>query len=319
MAAPSPLILICDHLGEGLSELLGPMSSVGYRIEHSNRFSTTLDRLARGPRPNVVVVDPLARGGSAELEEITRLTGPDEVPILLISDPASPLRAVHAARSLGNGPWDIVHRDAPIEEILLRIDRLGVLAEGKAELEEMRFRAVHDDRTELLRPVPFITRLREHFSAAQRHRLDMALVLADLDRFGRVNKEFDHTIGDKVIESVGRVIRQNLREEDVGGRLGGDEFGIVLPYTRRVDAARVVHRIRDEIRRLTGPIDTSGRELHVSASIGFETFDGNDLESVEELRRHAEVALRSAKEMGGHRAVYFRSLGGPVRAETAGE
>ena len=170
MAAPSPLILICDHLGEGLSELLGPMSSVGYRIEHSNRFSTTLDRLARGPRPNVVVVDPLARGGSAELEEITRLTGPDEVPILLISDPASPLRAVHAARSLGNGPWDIVHRDAPIEEILLRIDRLGVLAEGKAELEEMRFRAVHDDRTELLRPVPFITRLREHFSAPQRHR-----------------------------------------------------------------------------------------------------------------------------------------------------
>ena len=89
--------------------------------------------------------------------------------------------------------------------------------------------------------------------------------------------------------------------------------------TARVDAARVVHRIRDEIRRLTGPIDTSGRELHVSASIGFETFDGNDLESVEELRRHAEVALRSAKEMGGHRAVYFRSLGGPVRAETAGE
>ena len=150
----------------------------------------------------------------------------------------------------------------------------------------------------------------------------MALVLMDLDRFGRVNKDFDHTVGDSIIDRVGRVVRENLRAEDVGGRLGGDEFAIVLPYTQRVDAARVVHRLRDQVQALTGPVDGFGGEVWVSASIGFETFDGRDLESVETLRRHGEVALRFAKEHGGNRAVYYRQIAvseDEPRAEAAGE
>jgi GGDEF domain-containing protein len=65
----------------------------------------------------------------------------------------------------------------------------------------------------------------------------MALVLVDLDAFGRVNKDFDHTVGDRLIERVGAAIRSALRAEDVAGRLGGDEFGAILPYTGRIDAA----------------------------------------------------------------------------------
>lgn len=313
----SPLLLVCDHRGEGLAEALRPLGSVGFRLEESDRLARTRERLAHGPAPDVVVLDPLSRGGTAELEELARLLGPDGLPVLLVADPDEPVHAVLAARALGDGPWDVVYRDAPLEEVLLRVDRLRRQAEGRAELEEMRYQAVHDDRTELLRPIPFGNRLREHFSAAHRHRLGLALVLVDLDRFGRVNKDFDHTVGDQVIDRVGRVIRENLRAEDVGGRLGGDEFGIVLPYTRRVDAARVVHRLRDQIRGLTGPVDGSGREVWISASLGFETFDGADLDSVEELRRHAELALRAAKEMGGHRAVYFRSLADALEPRAA--
>ncbi len=63
-----------------------------------------------------------------------------------------------------------------------------------------------------------------------------------------------------------------------------------------------------QVRELTGPIDDSGREVEVSASLGFDTFDGSDLESVETLRRRAEKALRRAKDMGGDRALYFRNL-----------
>lgn len=133
-------------------------------------------------------------------------------------------------------------------------------------------------------------------------------MIADLDRFGQFNKRYDHTVGDRVLSRVGAAIRSALRAEDVAGRLGGDEFGCILPYTQKVDAARVVQRLRERIRAASGRI--GGADVEVSASLGFETFDGRDLASVESLRAHAEVALREAKQRGGDRALYYRLLGG---------
>jgi len=243
-----------------------------------------------------------------ELEVIERARRERCLPLLLIAEPGDPQTAIRAAQALDAGPWDLVHRDAPLEEFVMRIDRLSDQRSGLAELDDLRYHADHDDRTGLLRPRPFQARLREHFSAAHRHRFDLALVLIDLDEFGVINKNFDHVVGDLVISRVGMVVRSSLRAEDVGGRLGGDEFAVVLPYTRKVDAARVVNRMRDEIQGLTGPAEGVRGEVRVSASLGFETFDGTDLESVEELRRHAEVALRHAKALGGNRGIFFRSL-----------
>ncbi len=309
------LILLCDHRGEGLAAVLQPLVAIGYRVEVVQSVRESQERLAE-ICPDLIVLDPLARGGSIELSRILEMLVAPEPPILLVADPANPLPAVLSSRGLARSARDVVHRDAPFEEFLMRVERLRQIGEGARELDEMRYRAAHDERTELLRPATFQARLQEHFSAAQRHRLDLALVLLDLDNFGSINKAFDHTVGDAVIERVGTVIRDVLRTEDVGGRIGGDEFAVVLPYTRRIDAARVVQRLRDAIRDLSGPIDSSdGRrsDVTISASLGFETFDGTDLESVDTLRRRAECALRAAKDRGGACAVYFRS----IEAETS--
>ncbi len=304
------LILVCDHRGEGLAETLRPLSSMGHELEIVTSVRDSRERLAAAC-PDLVIFDPLAGGGSIELSQIQEILPAPAPPILLVADPANPLLALLSSRALTQSAHDIVRRDAPFEEFLMRIERLRQIAAGARELDEMRYRAAHDDRTELLRPATFQARLREHFSAAQRHRFDIALVILDLDDFRSINKKFDHTVGDVVIERVGAVIRDSLRTEDVGGRIGGDEFAVVLPYTRRIDAARVVQRLRDAIRALTGPLAVGeGRtpEVDVSASLGFETYDGTDLDSVETLRRRAECALRAAKERGGGCAVYFRSL-----------
>jgi diguanylate cyclase (GGDEF)-like protein len=190
----------------------------------------------------------------------------------------------------------------------MRVERLVAEVESESEIADLRHKALHDDRTDLLRPTAFEQRLVEHFSAAERHGLPMALVIVDLDAFGRVNKEFDHTVGDRVIERVGAAMRSALRAEDVAGRLGGDEFAAILPYTGRIDAAHAVRRIRDAIRSVSGEEAGLPAGLGVRASIGFETFDGNDLASCADLRAHAEAALREAKQRGGDRGVYYRSL-----------
>jgi diguanylate cyclase (GGDEF)-like protein len=306
--SPTPLILCCDHRGEGLSTSLGGATARNWQVAHSTDLRSTREILA-GSRPDLIVLDPLAEGGSAELEEIERLRGEGTpVPVLLVAEAGDARRAVLAASAFTHGSFDLVHRGSPPEEFTLRIERLLSLARSQGEIAELRHRALHDDRTDLLRPAAFEQRLVEHFSAAERHRLPMALVLIDLDGFGRVNKDYDHTVGDRVIARVGAAIRAALRAEDVAGRLGGDEFAALLPYTGRIDAAHAVRRLRDEIHGQSGQVEGVPGGIEVRASLGFETFDGSDLAACSELRAHAETALREAKSRGGDRGVYYRSL-----------
>lgn len=301
-------LLLCDHRGGGLERLLAPLREVGFEASLSGSLRETRELLRQTP-PDLVVIDPLAGGGQVELEELERLrAGPRPLPVLVVADPQDPAATVLATRALAPRAWDLVHRDAPPEEILLRIERLLAGAREQGEVDELRHRAAHDDRTELLRPRFFQQRLAEHFSAAQRHGFELALVLLDLDEFGRVNKEFDHTVGDLVIARVGQAIAHSLRTEDVAGRLGGDEFAVLLPYTGPVEAAYAVMRLRDRILALSGPVPGSNELVRVSASIGFETFGEQLPDSVATLRQHAERALRQAKLAGGNQGIYYRSL-----------
>ncbi len=304
-------LLCCDHRGDGLAASLSRVAARGHTIVEVRDPRTCLESIEASP-PDLVVLDPLAEGGTAELEEIDRRRGDlSKLPVLLVVGASSETAAALAERLLERGAADLVHRGSPPEEFAMRIERLLALAATEVEIADLRHKAVHDDRTDLLRATAFELRLLEHFSASERHGLRMALVLADLDAFGLVNKEFDHTVGDRVIERVGEAIRSALRAEDVAGRLGGDEFGAILPYTGRLDAAHAVRRLLDAIRRVAGASAGLPPGLEVRASLGFETFDGSDLRSCADLRAHAETALREAKRRGGDRGVYFRSLARP--------
>ena len=303
-----PLILVCDHRGAGLADRLNQLALPGLRVRVSTSLRSSLECL-REETPAVCVLDAFAPSGHAELEALDALRGQAPVvPLLIVADRDAPPSSVLAGRRLRDEAWDVIDRDASASEFELRIDRLRETSARLDELDELRYVAVHDDRTDLLRPKAFQERLREHFSAAQRHGFDLVLLVLDLDEFGLINKAFDHTVGDLVIARVGEVIRNALRAEDVAGRLGGDEFAILLPYTHKIDGARVVSRLRREISELTDELADRGLHLRVSSSIGFETFAGNDIESVDELRRHAEAALRSAKSRGGNLGVYYRSI-----------
>jgi len=303
------LILIADHRGEGLSERLGGLAAMGHAVECRQTLRGTLEALER-LHPALVVIEPLAGGGAGRIElEVLEAALPEHpaTPVLVVGDVTRNLTSAVGLRAREGGLWDLARRDVEPEELLLRCEQLLGRARRRQEMDVLRHRAHHDDRTDLLRPGTFQERLREHYSAAQRHHLDMALLLLDLDRFGQINKLFDHTVGDELIARVGDSIRAALRTEDVAGRLGGDEFGIVLPYTKKLDAVHVVQRLQSDIHDLTGKVESAGA-TEISGSIGFETFNGSDVDSLKDLRLHAERALRHAKRAGGNRGVYYRSL-----------
>ena len=105
----APLILVCDHRGEGLADTVRPLSSAGFCVEVSPSLGTTREALL-GPRAEVVVIEPLTRGGAAELDLLRRVLGEDPPPVLVVADPDEPVSAVLAARTLGEGLWDVVRR-----------------------------------------------------------------------------------------------------------------------------------------------------------------------------------------------------------------
>ena len=260
-----------------------PLEREGYQLEVSQSLQETVG-LLQAWRPDLIVLQTLSRQGQVELVAIDRLRGgATPIPLLVVSEEADAGPAATAARQLEGRAWDLIRRDATPDEISLRAERLQRELVELREMETWRHRAVHDDRTELLRPAAFEQRMQEHFSAAQRHTFELAFALIDLDRFGQVNKEHDHTVGDALISSIGGVLRRTLRAEDCAGRLGGDEFGIVLPFTGKVDAGHVIGRLLERIRRLAGRFHEHGVQIGVTASVGFETFDGADLDSARTL------------------------------------
>lgn len=311
----APRILLCDHRGEGLEARAEALSGLGYDVRVTRSVVATLAELDGSPA-DLVVLDPLVEGGAVELARIDAVRAGERASsaanadaTLLLCSPTDGASAWELLQTRAIAPIDVLRRDASDAELARRIARLFALAAERARVAQLEHQASHDDRTDLLRPQSFERRLVEHVSAAGRHHFELALVLVDLDDFGRINKTWDHTLGDRVIAKVAEVIRGNLRQEDVAGRLGGDEFAALLPYTRKIEAAHAVRRLRDEIARLTDTFEERADGLKVSASLGFETYDGTDLDSLETLRRHAEIALREAKRRGGSQAVYYRSIG----------
>jgi diguanylate cyclase (GGDEF)-like protein len=304
----TPLLLIADHRGEGLEDHLETLALDGFRCVVSTNHRGTLAAIDR-EIPALIIIDPLSRKGVEELRSLDEArTGNPPIPLLVLTYAERRADLIESLAALHNGLWDLTERRAPREEVAMRVGRLLNEASLHSEMRDLRHRASHDDRTDLLRVNAFQARLAEHFSAAQRHHFEMALVLIDLDNFGAINKRHDHTVGDILISQAGEIIRRTLRTEDIAGRIGGDEFAVVLPYTHKVDTARVVNRLVEEIHKLSGRPKGAQEDIVVAASLGFETFNGRDIATLEEMRTHAERALRAAKVAGGNRGIYFRQL-----------
>ncbi len=124
---------------------------------------------------------------------------------------------------------------------------------------------------------------------------DYAVLVIDLDRFGRVNSCLGSMAGDEMLITVARRIKGSLRANDVLGRIGGDEFGILLSLDDdRSEADQVALRIRNV---LSTPFRLSELEIRVSCAIGI-AFGGDEIGDAEDVIRHAQFAVRRSKETG---------------------
>jgi two-component system cell cycle response regulator len=215
--------------------------------------------------------------------------------ILMIERPG--LSPADALEGMRRGVQDYLVEPVSDGEVLTRVEAASRTKELQLELvaQGVRLEALlrEDALTGLSNRRAILTQLGGMVSAARRHGHPLSIAILDLDHFKRVNDSHGHKAGDAVLVTVARAVGVHLREEDQFGRLGGEEFLVLLPDTDAGAAQHVAEKLRVEV--------AGARTLvPVTVSIGLATWDA---ETPEDLLHRADEALYAAKDAGRDRVM----------------
>ena len=205
---------------------------------------------------------------------------------------------------VGNKPTDYDQRDANIVEYIASLV-WSIVSKKRADEqiqklnEKLATLALVDELTKLPNRRAFFLRGAEEISRCKRYGNPLSMLMLDIDRFKSINDTYGHAIGDMALQCVSRVLREQVREVDIPGRLGGEEFGILLPNTRLEEALVIAERIRKSIEALQCGQETEAC-ITMTASLGAAQFNP-EFKSLDDLFNRADTALYKAKNNGRNR------------------
>ena len=184
-----------------------------------------------------------------------------------------------------------------------KVSKVLVVSRDITERKRMETELLRLATTDFLTGLPnrrhFLARLEEEHARMQRLEGQRATVLMlDLDHFKRVNDRFGHATGDNCLKHLTALVRGELRKIDTAGRLGGEEFGIILPGADPTSAQVFAERLRLKV--ADTPFVLKDQVIQLTVSIGVAAMDGKDADAVAVLAR-ADRALYGAKEGGRNR------------------
>jgi diguanylate cyclase (GGDEF)-like protein len=179
---------------------------------------------------------------------------------------------------------------------------LRILQQRKREADRVHHIAFHDDLTELPNRLMLTQRLDQALSRHRRAKMTLAVLYMNLDRLKVINDSLGHEAGDVLLCLVADRLRAQLREGDTVGRVGGDEFVVLIEnYGNSIALSACAQRL---VERLGTPYLLGKKDCHVTVSIGISTFpaDGSDSQA---LLKAADVAMYRAKETGRNNYQYY--------------
>ena len=196
-------------------------------------------------------------------------------------------------------------RDQREQEVAARLqglaDRVASMeheAHGYREhLEEQRQKALVDPLTGLPNRAAWSERLQHEIGQWQRHGNTLLLAMLDLDHFKRINDNYGHLAGDKVLKIIATVLRKRLRGPDFIARFGGEEFVLLLPNTPQAAGINLLQSLRAAIEAC--PFHFKGEPVTITASIGVSAFRAGEHSDV--VLKRADQALYRAKDAGRNR------------------
>lgn len=305
-AGDSLRLLILDDNSHDLALLEGIASELSdwplLIATFSEPNEVDANRITQGAYDVLLVDHVLGEERGIDIIRRFREAGID-VPIVLMTGQGSEQIAAEAMRS---GADDyIVKADLSPDRLRSCLNFVLTTAERRRRRqmveEELIRLATVDELTGVYNRRYFMERFEEEVRLALRHELPMSLLMLDLDYFKSVNDSYGHVAGDCVLHETGETIRRVIRNTDLAGRYGGEEFAILLPMTNREGAAEIADRLREAVAemRFAGG---KGRHFAVTCSVGVAEL-APDVETGHRLIELADQALYRAKEAGRNRVM----------------
>ena len=257
--------------------------------------------------PDLILLDfvmPQMDGAEtlARLRQIRHITDIPVIMVTAIEDRESRLKALEA------GANDFVTK--PFDELELLARSRSMLKLRAAMLEQRRLATV-DELTGLPNRRHFMARLVSEAQRALRcHGDRLSMIMMDVDHFKHVNDTYGHLVGDYALKKAAEICSSTISRVDMLGRMGGEEFAVIMPETGLSQAQLGAERMRRAVE--TTPIRIGGALFNITISLGVaEIRDGDD---PDRLRARADAALYLAKQMGRNRVCSELQLQGPVVA-----
>jgi len=220
------------------------------------------------------------------------------------------LYLIHLLEQFKNKSDSLIReKDAIVSEL---IESKKLLEKYSNNLEEMveqrteilKWLSITDPLTGLYNRRYFIEQIELEFKRAKRYNRDLSILMLDIDHFKMVNDNYGHQVGDIVLRKISSIIINQLRDSDLAFRYGGEEFMVILPETKPIDAINVAQRMKQEI------MDTEHNYraliFKVTASIGIVSVKDmiSKFETVDDIIKKVDDNLYKAKKSGRNTIIY---------------
>ncbi len=287
-------------------------------IEYANPTASAILGLSNDQLLDRAATDP---GWHFVREDETPML-PDEFPVnRVLAERAALHDVVVGVATAADAPirWALVNAVPAIDpdgELRQVIVSFVDISERRRKAQQFEQLALTDTLTGLATRRHFCSVAEREFARSRRKGELLSLIVLDIDHFKSINDRFGHATGDAVLVQLAAALRAGLREIDLAGRWGGEEFCVLLPQTSLGEALEAAERLRTAV--ANAPIRTpDGQPLPVTASFGVTMFEPDD-RSVEALIERADQAMYRAKRSGRNR-VCVLAPGSPHFDHSAGD
>ena len=285
-------ILIIDDIPDTVDIVQKLFESEGHEVFTAFTGEEGI-RKANQIKPDVILLDINLPGidGNMALRKIKR-ENPDQSVVMLTAYAT----VDNAIRALKEGASDFVKKPFEMDHLVHIVNRCfekcRILREKQHLEKEVRRLSITDDLTGLFNHRHFYKKLEEETIRAQRQNVPLSLMMFDVDNFKQYNDTRGHIEGDKVLEKIGKIVGQCIRQKvDSGYRYGGDEFAVILIGVKADRASEIAERIRGLVER--------SKLGDITVSIGLAEYNAD--KDIKHFIKSADDAMYLAKSQGGNR------------------